>query len=63
MRSLAYTLEPTESCADGVAFTRIYLDKQPFTRRLQRIFTRRRLPEKGLRRNLFPQRMAGLSHL
>gem|GEM_PF-6253411 len=62
MRSLAYTLEPTESCADGVAFTRIYLDKQPFTRRLQRIFTHEQLPEKGLRCNLFPLQMAGQSH-
>ena len=61
-RSLAYSLEPIENCADGVAFTSIYLDKQPFTRRSQRIFTRRQLPEKGLRHNLFPQQMAGLSH-
>ena len=61
-RSLAFSLEPIESCADGVAFTSIYLDKQPFTRCSQRIFTRRQLPEKGLRRNLFPLQMAGLSH-
>ena len=61
-RSLAYSLEPIENCADGVAFTSIYLDKQPFTRRSQRIFTHEQLPEKGLRRNLFPQQMAGRSH-
>ncbi len=61
-RSLAYSLEPIESCADGVDFTSIYLGQQPFTRRLQRIFTRGQLPEKGLRRNLFPQRKAGRSH-
>jgi hypothetical protein len=59
---LAYSLEPIESRADRAAFTSIYLDKQPFTRRLQRIFTHEQLPEKGLRRNLFPQQMAGLSH-
>ena len=61
-RSLAYSLEPIESCADGAAFTSIYLSQQPFTRRSQRIFTHEQLPEKGLRRNLFPLQMAGRIH-